>query len=371
VFYATLFGLSGAYTPFFPLWLQAVDISPALIGLIMAMPTAARLLAVPIVTAWVGRRDALRGAIVACACLTFAGVLLLGNMRGAVAIAIVLWLVSWPWTAAFPLTDAYALRGVTYFRQSYGPIRLWGSVGYIIAALAAGYFGSAFGSIDLIWVIAAVAGLSALASFWLVDVGVSAAGTLQVSKPTALLRTPAFLAVMVAAALVQGSHAAYYYFSAISWQAAGMSSATIGILWASCVVVEIGLFAASPRLGLSPATMIGLGGVGAVVRWLIMPQEPGLAVLSFAQGLHALSFGATHLGVMGLLARLVPVRIMPNAQGYIATATGIVMASTGIVCGLVFASLGQSIYYGMAAMAAVGTVVVFAARHTISKAMAG
>jgi PPP family 3-phenylpropionic acid transporter len=117
--------------------------------------------------------------------------------------------------------------------------------------------------------------------------------------------------------------------------------------------------------------MIGLGGVGAVVRWLIMPQEPGLAVLSFAQGLHALSFGATHLGVMGLLARLVPVRIMPNAQGYIATATGIVMASTGIVCGLVFASLGQSIYYGMAAMAAVGTVVVFAARHTISKAMAG
>jgi PPP family 3-phenylpropionic acid transporter len=371
VFYATLFGLSGAYTPFFPLWLQAVDISPALIGLIMAMPTAARLLAVPIVTAWVGRHDALRGAIVACACLTFAGVLLLGNMRGAVAIAIVLWLVSWPWTAAFPLTDAYALRGVTYFRRSYGPIRLWGSVGYIIAALAAGYFGSAFGSIDLIWVIAAVAGLSALASFWLVDVGVSAAGTLQVSKPTALLRTPAFLAVMVAAALVQGSHAAYYYFSAISWQAAGMSSATIGILWASCVVVEIGLFAASPRLGLSPATMIGLGGVGAVVRWLIMPQEPGLAVLSFAQGLHALSFGATHLGVMGLLARLVPGRIMPNAQGYIATATGIVMASTGIVCGLVFASLGQSIYYGMAAMAAVGTVVVFAARHTIGKAMAG
>ena len=370
VFYAALFGLSGAYTPFFPVWLQAVDTAPAMIGIIMAMPTAARLLAVPIVTAWTARHDALRGAIVATACLTFAGVLLLGTMRGALAIALVLWLVSWPWTAAFPLTDAYALRGVNYYRKNYGPIRLWGSVGYIVAALAAGYFGSAFGALDLIWVIAAVAGLGALTSFGLVGIGVSSAGTLAVSKPTALLRTPAFVAVMVAAALIQGSHAAYYYFSAISWQAAGMSSATIGVLWALCVAVEIGLFAASPRLGLSPAALIGLGGAGAVVRWLIMPQEPGIAVLSFAQALHALSFGATHLGVMGLLARLVPGRIMPNAQGYIATATGIVMASTGIACGWVFTSVGQSIYFGMAAMAAVGTIVVFASRHAIGKAMA-
>ena len=73
---------------------------------------------------------------------------------------------------------------------------------------------------------------------------------------------------------------------------------------------------------------------------------------------------------MGLLARLVPGRIMPNAQGYIATATGIVMASTGIACGWAFASLGQSIYFGMAAMAAAGTIVVFASRQAIGKAMA-
>lgn len=356
--------------PFFPLWLQAVGLETALIGLVMAAPTAARLLAVPIVSAWVGRHDTLRGAIIIASWLTFVGVLLLGNMRGALAIALVLWLISWPWTAAIPLTDAYALRGVSYYRRNYGPIRLWGSVGYILAVLAAGYLAGVLGPPNLIWVIAGVAFLAALASVFLAPTGHALPGALQIANPAALLRTPAFIAVLVAAALIQGSHAAYYIFSAISWQAAGMSSTTVAVLWSLCVVVEIALFATSPRLGLSPAVLLASGGAGAVLRWAIMTQEPGLAVLAFAQSLHALSFGATQLGVVGLMARLVPGRIMTHAQGYLSTASGLVMASTGIVCGWVYASLGQSIYYGMTAMALAGTLVVLGSRQAIGKAMA-
>jgi PPP family 3-phenylpropionic acid transporter len=231
-------------------------------------------------------------------------------------------------------------------------------------------FASHLGTLNLIWIIATIAGLCAVSSFWLTPTGLASSGALQITKPTALLRTHAFLALLAGAALIQGSHSAYYTFSAISWQAAGMSSTTVALLWALCVVVEIALFAASPRLGLSPTALLSLGGAGAVLRWIIMAQEPGLAVLSFAQALHALSFGATHLGVMGLLARLVPGRIMANAQGYVATASGIVMASTGIACGWVFGSLGQSIYYGMAAMALTGTIVIVASRHAIRKAIA-
>ena len=66
---------------------------------------------------------------------------------------------------------------------------------------------------------------------------------------------------------------------------------------------------------------------------------------------------------------MVPGRIMANAQGYLATASGIVMASTGIACGWVFASVGQGIYFGMTAMALAGTIVIIGARHAIRKAM--
>ena len=61
--------------------------------------------------------------------------------------------------------------------------------------------------------------------------------------------------------------------------------------------------------------------------------------------------------------------MMPTAQGYTATASGIVMASTGIACGALFASLGQAIYYGMAAMALAGTLVMLLARGAIRAAM--
>ncbi len=369
-FYAALFAIAGAYMPFFPVWLQAIGLEPAQIGLIVAVPAVARLLAVPVITSLAGRYDALRAAIVGTACLVFVCFLLLGNMRTALTVAIVIYLLAWPWTAVVPLIDAYALRGVAWYRRDYGPIRLWGSVGYIAATLAAGVLVNWLGAFSTIWIIAGIAGLGALTSFWLVPTGPAAPGALQIAKPTMLLRTPAFLAVVAGAALIQGSHSAYYTFSAISWQAAGMSSATVSMLWALCVFVEVILFAVSPRLDLSPATLIAIGGGGALLRWIIMTQEPGLAVLSFAQALHALSFGATHLGAMGLLARLVPGRFMANAQGYLATASSVLMASTGIACGLVFGTLGQSIYYGMAAMALAGTVVVRGARHAIKTAMA-
>jgi PPP family 3-phenylpropionic acid transporter len=369
-FYAALFAVSGAYMPFFPVWLQAIGLGPTEIGLIIAMPAAARLLAVPAITSVAGRLDTLRGGIVATAVFTFLGFLLLGNMHSALTVGILMYLLSWPWTAVTPLTDAYALRGTVWYRRAYGPIRLWGSAGYIVGTLVAGALVGLFGAAATMWIIAAVAGLCALSSFFLTPTGPAAPGALQIERPTALLRTPAFLAVVAGAALIQGSHSAYYTFSAISWQAAGMTSATVSMLWALCVVVEIVLFALSPRLDLSPATLIAIGGGGALLRWMIMTQEPGLAVLSFAQALHALSFGATHLGAMGLLARVVPGRFMANAQGYLATATSVVMASSGIVCGMMFAGVGQSIYYGMAAMALAGTIVVLLARQAIRTAMA-
>jgi PPP family 3-phenylpropionic acid transporter len=368
-FYAAVFAINGGYMPFFPVWLQSVGLEPSVIGLVMAAPTAARLIAVPVVTAWVGKHDVLRGAIIVTAALTFAGLLALGSVRSALAIALLLWLTSLAWTPLIPLADAYALRGGAHYRRSYGPIRLWGSVGYIGGALVAGLFTHWLGAVHAIWIIAALAFVCALSSFRLTPPGQAKGGTLQVAKPSALLRNTAFASVLIAAALIQGSHSAYYTFSAISWRGTGMDTLTIALLWALCVVVEIVLFAVSPRLRLSPAGLIALGGAGAVLRWLVMAQEPPLAVLACAQALHALSFGATHLGTMGLFARVVPGRMMPNAQGYTATASGIVMASTGIACGALFASLGQAIYYGMAAMALAGTLVMLLAHGAIRAAM--
>src|SRR5213078_2455140 len=77
----------------------------------------------------------------------------------------------------------------------------------------------------------------------------------------ALWRDPSFIAVVVAASFVQSSHALYYGFSTIDWQASGFDGSTIGALWALGVIAEIALFAVSARLpaAVTP-TLLLLGG---------------------------------------------------------------------------------------------------------------
>jgi PPP family 3-phenylpropionic acid transporter len=181
-----------------------------------------------------------------------------------------------------------------------------------------------------------------------------------------LLRKPGFLAVIVAAALIQGSHAAYYTFASITWQLAGLDGLTIAGLWSLGVLAEIVVFALSPRFKLSPAVLVVIGALSAVARWLITAQEPPVAVLSMVQLAHGLSFGLTQVGTMGLLVRTVPFHVIARGQGYLTACGGIVASGAFILSGAVFARYGQGVYYFMAAMALSGGGVMWLARHRLA-----
>jgi len=178
----------------------------------------------------------------------------------------------------------------------------------------------------------------------------------------ALLRHPAFLSIIVTAALIQGSHSVVYVFGSITWQLAGLGSLTIAALWAIGVVAEIVVFALSPRFTLQPSTLVVLGGLAAVARWLITAQEPPVAVLAVVQLAHGLSFGLTQVGTMGLMVRHVPLPAMTRAQGYLAACSGIVSSLASIVSGLIYTRYGLGAYYAMAAMALAGAVIMWSAR---------
>ncbi len=62
-----------------------------------------------------------------------------------------------------------------------------------------------------------------------------------------LLRDGGFWAVIASAALIQGSHVAYYTFSAINWQLHGFGGLTIAGLLTLGAIAEIVVFALSPR----------------------------------------------------------------------------------------------------------------------------
>ena len=239
LFYAAVFTLIGTHLPFFLLWLRSVGIDASWIGIITAVPAVTRFTVLPWVTGLAERRSALRGALIVTAIMTTLGFSLVGTQNRAPLVFLAYVVTASMWTPMVPLTDAYALRGVARHGLKYGPLRLWGSAAFVVGALVCGLLVDMIAWQHLIWVIAATAALGAVLSFALQPLDHSGKQPAPPRGASALLRDPGFLVIIVASALIQGSHAAYYTFASITWELSGLGGLTIAVLWALGVIAEI------------------------------------------------------------------------------------------------------------------------------------
>lgn len=364
LFYAALFVIVGIQMPFFPLWLEAKGLSAHEIGLVLAAPMLVRVFAIPIATREADRRNASKATIAVSTLLAALCSGVLGAVDGFWPILLMWMAVTLAFTPAMPLAEAYALRGLRARGRAYGPVRLWGSAAFIVASLAAGSLLDVIAPLQLIWLIFAAFMGAALVAFALEPLppGKPAVSTTSASR---ILLAPSFLMVIAAAGLVQASHAVYYGFSTLHWSAAGLSGPSIGMLWSLGVAAEIALFALSGRLppAVGPTLLLIIGAVGALIRWTAMAFDPPAMMLPFLQCLHALSFGATHLGALGFLARAAPEHLGATAQGYLAVVNGALMASATVLAGWLYAGYGARAYAAMAVMAAAGLLCALAAQR--------
>jgi len=104
------------------------------------------------------------------------------------------------------------------------------------------------------------------------------------------------------------------------------------------------LFAVSGRLPpfMRPTVLLMIGAAGAALRWAAMAFDPPAPVLPWLQLLHALSFGATHLGALGFVARHAPAGQGATAQGHLAIALGVAMAAATGLSGWLYGAFGGS-----------------------------
>jgi MFS transporter, PPP family, 3-phenylpropionic acid transporter len=263
------------------------------------------------------------------------------------------------WAAILPLGEALALGEAKRRALNYGRIRLWGSLTFMLAAIAAGEWLERGGPSIILWSIAAMIACLFSACLLLPEVEAT-------TRPAAaadfrrLVRKPDFLAFVAAAGLVQISHAVYYGFATLHWRAAGHGELVIGLLWAEGVLAEVVLFAcAAPLLhAFPPVRLLTLAGALTAIRWVLTGLSTDLAVLVPAQALHAASFGAVHLAAMHYLREHTPPELHASAQGfYAAIGTALPFGLLTPVAGWLFGVAGGSAFWAMAAIALVGTAV--------------
>jgi PPP family 3-phenylpropionic acid transporter len=373
MFYAAFFAFTGIQLPYLPAWLAAKGLDARQIGIVLALPMLIRVVAVPLATRLIDRRLDHTRAMLAAAALSAAGYAAMGSAFGFVAIALIYVAISIAYSPLLPLADSYSLRGLMVRGLAYGPVRLWGSVAFICANMAGGAFLAALGASDLVWVLTGAMAIIAAVTMVLPrtpdDVG---APKQKTADAVGLWRSGLFVTVAVGASLIQASHAVLYGFATLQWTANGLDGTSIGALWAIGVVAEILLFAVSGRAvaRIGATEMILLGALGAVLRWAAMAVDPPAVLLPFLQCLHGLSFGATHLGAMHVLARLADASGGATAQGDFAALQGITFAAAMGLSGVLVERFDSYAYLAMALTAALGFVIAFAGRQ-IARATAG
>lgn len=363
-FFAVIFFAYGLILPYFPVWLDSRGLTPIEISVITSAPLFVRVIFTPAVAMLADRIANYRVVIVALAWSALGLALVVSQLFGYWAILAMgvgfLMCVG----TMLPLTDTIAVSAVKTAGLDYGSMRIWGSITFIVANFFGGVLIEAWGGSAGIWLIVSTLAMTALAAHLLPAPTPRSQNAprppahWRLSMPVKLLRTRLFVLFLVAGGCIHGSHATFYTFGALHWQALGLSSAWVGALWAIGVIAEVALFAFSAGVArrLSPVQLILAGGAASVIRWTAMAFNPPLALLLPLQVLHALSYGAVQLGAVLFIARAVPHEGMGNAQAFYAViANGLVLGLVGLASGALYAPLGGALYALPALVSLIGT----------------
>ncbi len=300
-FYFFYFASLGGLLPYWSLYLHTIGFDTQAIGELIAIILATKIIA-PNIWGWIadhtGRHIALVRLSSFLAALSFLGVLLAGDSY--LWLALITALFSFFWNAALPQFEAttFALLGTEAHRYSH--IRLWGSIGFIVTVAL---FGWLFQYVSITLLPLLLVGL--FIGIWVTTLLIPEKITVQQSiAPQSfyqVLKNPTIIALFFICFLMQASHAPYYTFYSIYLEEQGYTRDIIGQLWALGVIAEVGAFLIMHRLltrfSLNSLLIISLGLTG--IRWLLIGYyAESLAILLFAQLLHAASFGLYHGVVM-------------------------------------------------------------------------
>lgn len=359
VFYAAFFLQIGIALPFWPMVLASRALSPSEIGFVLAAAPLIRMLAGPLLGFASDRYRLGRRFLFALAALSALGLSGFGLVEGFWPIFALTLFVAPLYPSIMPIVDSHALQQSERGVLDFGRVRLWGSMGFVIANLCGGALivGADPGLILGLVIGATVLGALATPALPSLDGPL----TTDAAKPDwsmagALLRRPAFLAVALIAGSIQSSHALLYSFGSLEWRAQGLDETSIGLLWAAGVMAEVVLLSQTTRLirRFGARGLLVLAGAACILRWSAMAFSPPLEILFPLQLLHAFTFAATYVAGIHLVQEVAPRNLVATAQAlYAAIAAGVLFSSATAVSGVLYGAFGSTAYAAPALLSGV------------------
>jgi PPP family 3-phenylpropionic acid transporter len=349
-FYFAYFGYLGAFTPYFSLYLKELGLAAAQIAIVVALPQLVKVFA-PTLLAWLAdTRGARRPFIIATTTLTAASLALLHLAEGFWGVCAVVLLMGLASSGTLPMVEATTMSLLAGRSERYGPIRLWGSVGFILTVMGTGALLDVLPIGAFLGVVVVLSSAAALAACGVPE---SAAPARAAPVADARWMRPEVLAFFGACFAMTVAHGTLYGFYSIYLVQAGYSKTVVGLLWTLGVLAEILLFWKLPRLyaRASLSAILCAACLCAALRFVAIGWGVGsLVVLVLAQLLHGATFGAYHAASVAAVHKLFPGERQVRGQAlYSSLSYGLGGATGLLLAGWCWEAIGPALSFGVSA----------------------
>lgn len=368
LFYGAYFAFVGLYSPFLGPYLKSIGHSLDVIALALGMMQLMRIVG-PFAWGWLADHTGNRVRWIRVG--TFAGfffaVLAFWHQQTPSHLIVLVLLLNLSISGLVPMSDSYAMERCAGCTGKYGQVRLYGSVGFVLAVLVFGAVADQFGfasyplwacAMLLLGFIAALkftpdtARVEPLAGQLMPPVG-SGFKRLLLPGPMPLFWLAAFFMIF--------SHGVFYAYFSLYLLEFNYSELSIGGLWAFGVMCEVVFFALQTRFfkRLSLNTWLCLSFGACACRFALTALFPEFGwVMIFAQGLHALTFAAHHTATISWLRENLPGNLVVRGQAMYATIAYGLGGSAGTLFGrFAWESGGPASAFGMASVG--GLIALF------------
>ncbi len=244
-------------------------------------------------------------------------------------------------------------------KETYGTVRVWGSIGFILVVLLLGKIIDLFPIRLILTLILAGSLLQAAGA---VRIPESAGDRPSYRRPDfgRLLNRPVLI-FLTSGFLMLASHGTYYGFFSIHLENLGYSRGFIGLAWALASCTEILVMVKSEvifkRYSLEKVLVFSFS--VAVLRWVLLYFARSPALILSAQALHAVTYGTFHIASILCIDRLAPARAKTVGQAVNnAVQYGLGLMAGFFLNGFLYERLGAAPLFLMsAALAAAGGVL--------------
>lgn len=351
-YYFFHFAFIGAFSPYFGLYLQSLSFSAWDIGLLMSQMQLMRLFGPYLWSALADRLSRRLPIVRLAGVVSLLGFTTFFFAQRFESFLVAMALMAFFWSAALPLVETVTFDHLRQEPGRYSRIRMWGSVGFIVAVLGTGALLDSQPIASVLWVVVAI--LCGILVYALLVPEAPAHPHVETHLPIAsILRQPRVRALFAACVAMSAAHGAFYVFFSIYLSDHGYGKALVGGLWSLGVLAEIVVFfymsKLTKRFGLRAILLASFA--AAVLRFLLTAWGVGLlAVIVFAQLLHGLTFGAYHAASIVAVNRWFPGHCQARGQAlYSSLSFGAGGLIGGLISGWMWDGPGPALTYTLSA----------------------